>query len=125
MDFIKKWILESPQGRLHIESVKGSFPCNQLTAPENRLRKILKKMKATTKDNKNYTITFDDAPFTYLLQPEEACLYWRMQKSLADLHEVGIRGMKSMEKMKSILRKYFKSDKDNLDNFAIARMIKG
>ena len=48
-----------------------------------------------------------------------------MQKSLADLHEVGIKGMKSMEKMKSILRKYFKSDKDNLDNFAIARMIKG
>ena len=69
MDFIKKWILESPQGRLHIESVKGSFPCNQLTAPENRLRKILKKMKASTKDNKNYTIAFDDGPITYLLQP--------------------------------------------------------
>ncbi len=48
-----------------------------------------------------------------------------MQKSLSDLHDVGIRGMKSMEKMKSILRKYFKSDKDSLDNFAIARMIKG
>ena len=47
-----------------------------------------------------------------------------MQKSLADLHEVGIKSMKSMEKMKSILRKYFRSDKDSLDKFAIARMIK-
>ena len=82
-------------------------------------------MKSSTKDNKNYTIPLEDGPPVFLLQPEEGCLYWRMQKSLADLHEVGIKGMKSMEKMKSILRKYFKSDKDNLDNFAIARMIKG
>ena len=124
MDFIKKWSLESPQNKLFIESVKSSFPCSQSTAPENRLRKILKKMKATTKDNKNYTIPLEDDHIRFAIEPEEACLYWRMQKSLSDLHEVGIKGMKSMEKMKSILRKYFRSDKDNFDNFVIARVIK-
>lgn len=32
--------------------------------------------------------------------------------------------MKNMEKMKSILRKYFRSNKDSLQDYAIARMIR-
>ena len=47
-----------------------------------------------------------------------------MQKSLCELADVGILQMKNMEKMKSILRKYFKKDVNDLKRFAVARMIR-
>lgn len=83
MDFIKKIVLDNPAKKLYIDTVKNSFPSTLTTAPENRLRKILKKMKATTRDNKGYTIPLDEGPASFLLQPEDACLYWRMQKSIS------------------------------------------
>jgi hypothetical protein len=48
-----------------------------------------------------------------------------MQKSLCELDECGIQHMRSMEKMKSILRKYFRKSKTkDLIHFAVARMIR-
>ena len=48
-----------------------------------------------------------------------------MQKSLCELEDCGIQNMRSMEKMKSILRKYFRKGKNkDLEHFAVARMIR-
>lgn len=47
-----------------------------------------------------------------------------MQKSLCELTECGITQMKNMEKMKSILRKFFKEDINDLRKFATSRMIR-
>ena len=47
-----------------------------------------------------------------------------MQKSLCELSAAGITQMKNMEKMKSILKKYFRRNSESLKLFAVARMVR-
>ena len=47
-----------------------------------------------------------------------------MQKSLCELGDCGIVTMKNMEKMKSILKKYFRKNPNDFNLFATARMVR-
>lgn len=125
MDFIKSYAVKRGTTKVSIEDLKPLFPNTPMTSAESRIRKILKqKMKAITKDNKTYTIMVEEDDVKYMLKPEEFCLYQKMQKSLCELSSAGINVMKNMEKMKSILKKYFKKNPNDLKLFAVARMIR-
>lgn len=72
---------------------------------ESSLRKALKSSNAISRDSKNFKLSSEhfvnnDSELT----PEDICLYERMQKSLCQLSEVGIREIKSNEKMKNVLK---------------------
>ena len=81
-------------------------------------------MKAVSKDSKLYELSSLSNEEKYMLKPEDCCIYQRMQKSIYDLSRVGIVCMKNMEKMKSILKKYFRKNPNSPECFAVARMIR-
>ena len=89
------------------------------------MRKALKSCNAISRDAKNFKIIHEIPPKSeHQINPEDICLYERMQKSLCELKEVGINDIRSNEKMKNVLKEFNKKHFSTPEKITIARIIR-